>query len=118
MKKLISLTLTMALALAAVLLFSGPSMAAGGGVLYNGTTDFSGRSYDALAIGTESGNDSTDRAYESSAPGSKRLVEGLNTSRNFYDTFEIGAQGQAKQVMRRNWAGIKPSGNFYDILMR
>jgi hypothetical protein len=108
----------MALALAAVLLFSGPSMAAGGAALSNGITDFSGRSYDTLVIATASGNDIAGHTYESSAPGSKRLVEGLSTTGNFYDTFDIGDQVQAKQIMRRNWAGIKPSVNFYDILMK
>ncbi len=118
MKSLISLTLTISLALTGLLLFAGTGMAGtvgpAGDMQYNGITDFTGRSYDALVIGLASGNDISDPVYESSAPGSRRLVEG-NTAANFYDTFDIGDRGQAKPVMKRNWAGLQSSVHIYDI---
>jgi hypothetical protein len=80
---------------------------------FNGVTDFSGRSHDYFEI-TTPGPDAADRGYESSAPGSKRLIEDLNTTGKSHDMFEIGDQGTAKHNMKQNWGGKKPSGNSYD----
>ena len=80
---------------------------------YNGVTDFSGRSYDAFEIAA--GNGAGIAVYESSAPGSRRLVEGVaESSRHSHDTFDIGDEGQAKPGMSRNWAGKEPPGKSYD----
>jgi hypothetical protein len=111
MKSLISLTLTMSLALAGLLLFAGTGMAAT--VEGNATSNF----YDTFDLGIHSQANQADPVYESSAPGSRRLVEG-NAAADFYDTFDLGSHGQTNKVMKRNWSGEKPSANFYDIVIK
>jgi hypothetical protein len=90
---------------------------------FNGVTDFSGRSYDTFEIETDNGGAKT--AYESSAPGSKRLVEDFNNTGKSYDTFEIEMIDSGKRVVegsapgnlrqtKRNYAGKESSVKAYD----
>src|SRR5574340_1829503 len=75
----------------------------------NGITDFSGTVNDRLEIEHAAGT--MTNVYESSAPGSKRLVEDFNATAKSYDTFDIGSRASAKPGMKRNWAASRPSYN-------
>jgi hypothetical protein len=90
---------------------------------WNGVTDFTGRSYDMFEI--QAGDGPAKTVYESSAPGSKRVIEDLNNTGKSYDLFEIelvdsgkrsmeGAAPGSLRQMKRNWAAKEPSGKSYD----
>ncbi len=107
MKKIVTI-------IGAVLFALSFGIAYAGNGLYNGVTDFSGRSHDTFEI-ERAGGGAVAGAYESSAAGSKRLVEGEpDASRHIHDTFEIGNQGQAKPGMTRNVGGKESSVKAYD----
>ncbi len=83
-----------------------------GSGLYNGVTDFSGKSLDTFELAPATAV--AGGMYESSAPGSKRLVEDFNNTGKSYDTFELGKQGRAERGPRQNWAGKESRVRAYD----
>lgn len=115
--------------MAAMLFVLGFGVAYAGG-LHNGVTDFSGRSYDTFEIG-QTAPVVADNAYESSAPGSKRMVEGgvgevsngiTDFSGRSHDTFEIEhglsdsrvVEGSAAGSLRKNYGAAVPGYNARD----